>query len=128
MMKQAHVAPLAKRAVAITLVAAGLTVAGAAAALAGTVEANVGGGCRIGAEAFEHWTKARHVAYDDNGRCGKIQMLAITRCWGKTYRTLSSTTTSDRIDWQFGGCDAIGTTTYAYDARGSYLGQVTAWQ
>lgn len=95
---------------------------------AATAERDVAGGCRVGAEAFEHWTKARHVAYDDNGRCDRIRLQASRRCWGSNHHYKSRFKSNDRIDMQWFGCDALYSKTEAKASGGAYLGYVEVWQ
>lgn len=95
---------------------------------AATAEQDVREGCRVGAEAFEHWTRARHVGYDDNGRCDRIQLRAARRCWGRTYHYNSGFRSQNRIDRQWGACDAIYSKTEATTSGGTYLGYVEVWQ
>jgi hypothetical protein len=103
-----------------------LVVASMTAAAAVTVEKNVNGGCRIGAQAYESWTKATHVSYDDNEECAKIAQKNKRRCWGSNYYYTTSYTTADTIDLRYLGCDALYTITYAKDAQWNYLGSVKA--
>ena len=92
-----------------------------------TAEKDVGSGCRIGAQAYEHWTKARHVSYDDNDGCGNLQQTNVHRCWGVTYQDTFGYWATNRIDKQYAGCDAIYMKTKAKDFNGNYLGFVDVW-
>lgn len=91
-----------------------------------TAEANVNGGCRIGAQAFEHWTAARHISYDDNGGCAKIHQTAVRRCWGTNYTSSYGYTTANTIDRQWNGCDHVYTRTNARNSSDVHLGSVQA--
>lgn len=95
---------------------------------AATAERDVAGGCRVGAEAFEHWTRARHVAYDDNDRCDLIRLDSRRRCWNRTYRYKSGYVSDERIDVEWGWCDALYSRTDAKTSGGTYLGYVDVWQ
>ncbi|NOY56784.1 MAG: hypothetical protein GXP34_12495 [Actinobacteria bacterium] len=113
--------PITVLAMAIMLVLTSMTVASAV-----TVEKSVNGGCRIGAQAYESWTKATHVSYDDNGGCAKIAQKNKRRCWGSNYTYSTQYTSAEVIDLRYAGCDALYTITYAKDVNWNYLGSVKA--
>ncbi len=115
-----------RRATTILLVVL-MLFASATVAYGATAEKDVGSGCRIGAQAYEHWTKARHVSYDDNYGCGDLYQYHVRRCWGTNKYYWSGWISTNRIDKQYAGCDAIYTKTSAKDYSGNYLGFVDVW-
>ncbi|MEN8235535.1 MAG: hypothetical protein ABFR89_11525 [Actinomycetota bacterium] len=79
---------------------------------------DTGEGCTIGAHAFEHWTKARHISWDDNYGCNKITQKRVRRCMGDNIAQWEGPTTANTIDRQYAVCDAISTHTFGYDING----------
>lgn len=91
-------------------------------------EATVADNCRLGAVADEHWTKARHISYDDNHECPRIRQHGIRRCWGQYHDHYTPQTTSNWVQRTWSNCDAVSTTTFGYSYGGAFLGSVQVTQ